>query len=173
MALKKVNFTLTTPYLDLQTRDFKVSAGVSLDPALAACLVDGEWMQLDPESPAAPSLIRCKDNPVRANGLVYPVYAEKGRSEIQALKMVPVIYSGSFEFTTTMFAAKDSTDESAHGWKVGQMATVRQSNIFADAEQRSGLVFANTTNDVIVAYCTRADAGKERFFASIGGFGVV
>jgi hypothetical protein len=82
---------LVTELMPLIRRDFATS--LSLHPDAAEPLLDGEWLALNSSYQA-----------VRGVGeqLVptYPVFAERGRYDVQAIGKVPLLFAGMFEFDT-------------------------------------------------------------------------
>ena len=115
MPFKKVNFQLVTPYLDLDVRDFEVDfAGVNMpvdiqpntvledDGATAThALVDGEWMMLSAKGKKITRAIASTESEW-VTAPCFPLYAERGRTELMALNKAPIIWRGSFEADTHM-----------------------------------------------------------------------
>ena len=159
-TLKKVNFQLTTPYIDMDTRDFDTD--VTFDPTKAASFVDGEWVKLGVDHKIARSTGRC------TGGLVMPIFAPRGQGELQALGKCPVLWRGSFEVRTNLLE-EDGID-------VGKPVTVVSvADYFGDGQARAVLSLADTADDLIVGWCTRKPAAVTdlmgwRFMCQIGGF---
>ncbi len=120
MPFKKVNFQLVTPYIDLDVRDFEVDfAGVNMpvdilpgtvledDAATAThALVDGEWMMLSALGKKITRAIAGTEAEW-VTAPCFPLYAERGRTELLALNKAPVIWRGSFEADTHMIVNGD------------------------------------------------------------------
>lgn len=112
MAFKKVNFQLVTPYLNLDVRDFDVDfAGNSMPadilPNTDKALIDGEWMMLSAGGKKVTRGFNA-DLSTPVGVPCFPLYAEKGRTELMALSKVPVIWMGSFEADTHLYKSSDS-----------------------------------------------------------------
>lgn len=117
MALRKVHFQLITPYLNLEVRDFELDftgnhmPGSVLptdyleddDATATHPILDGEFLTLTDAGKA----VRPADGVVTLPS--FPVYAERGRSELMAINKVPLIYMGSFEAET--WAVQNDTDD--------------------------------------------------------------
>jgi len=120
MAFKKINFQLVSPYIDLDVRDFEVDfsasgmpkdilAGTQVeddDATATDALVDGEWMQLTSDGLKVTRATAGAETPVDVPS--WPLYAERGRTELMALNKVPLIWRGSFEVDTHMYKQEDS-----------------------------------------------------------------
>jgi hypothetical protein len=88
-------FKLVTEVLSIIRRDFEVSSPNFIDPEHADVILMGEYVELD----AAYKLIRGTggDSPQ------FPVFVEKGRSDIQAIRMLTTLFLCSFEADTLIF----------------------------------------------------------------------
>lgn len=120
MPFKKVNFQLVSPYLQLETRDFELDFAGRNMPAdilpntvvedtggdATHALVDGEWLMLSGETGkltrAFGGTFALPDETKPVSMPCFPLYAERGRSELMAISKVPVIWLGSFEVDTHM-----------------------------------------------------------------------
>lgn len=98
------NFRLHSPVERLERRDFPVADRSILNPNGANPLLDGEFMEHDATTPT---------KVIRAAGvkMSFAVFAERGRSDTQAIGKVPLLYMGSYEADTLIM---DST-AMAHG----------------------------------------------------------
>jgi hypothetical protein len=87
------NFRLHSPVEKVERRDFPVADRAILNPNSANPLLDGEFMELHATTPT---------RVIRAGGtkLSWAVYAERGRSDTQAIGKVPLLYMGAYEADT-------------------------------------------------------------------------
>jgi len=87
------NFRLHTPVEKIVRKDFTVSDPAIVNPNGANPLLAGEFMELDSTNPK---------KIVRAGGddLSWAVWAERGRTDVQALRKVPLLYMGAYEADT-------------------------------------------------------------------------
>ncbi len=92
------NFRLHSPVERLERRDFPVSDRSILNPNGANPLLDGEFMELHATTPT---------KVIRAGGdkLSWAVFAERGRSDTQAIGKVPLLYMGAYEADTLIMDA--------------------------------------------------------------------
>jgi hypothetical protein len=92
------NFRLHSAVEKVERRDFPVSDRSILNPNGANPLLDGEFMEHD----AANS-----KKVIRAAGLKlsFAVFAERGRSDTQAIGKVPLLYMGAYEADTLIMDA--------------------------------------------------------------------
>jgi len=89
------NFELITELQTLTRRDFPLDDPTILKPHGASALVDGEWLELT----SSYTLKRGTDYGILA---VYPVHAERGRYDTQALGKSNVLFLGQFEAETAV-----------------------------------------------------------------------
>lgn len=88
-------YKLVTEVLAQTRRDFEVNSINYVDPEHTDVILMGEYVELN----AAYKLIR-------GTGAAYPqfpVFVEKGRSDIQAIRMLTVLFIGGFEADTLVF----------------------------------------------------------------------
>jgi len=87
------NFRLHSPVEKCERRDFPVADRAILNPNGANPLLDGEFMEHDATTPT---------KVIRAAGLKlsFAVFAERGRSDTQAIGKVPLLYMGAYEADT-------------------------------------------------------------------------
>jgi hypothetical protein len=92
------NFRLHSPVEKVERRDFPVADASILNPNGANPLLDGEFMELHATTPT---------KVIRAGGdkLSWAVFAERGRSDTQALRKVPLLYMGAYEADTLIMDA--------------------------------------------------------------------
>ncbi len=115
MPSKTTNFKLVTPQLDLDTKDFeldftgdnmpanlKPSAGTTTNPAI----LDGEWMELT----TAYKLTRAGVGAASPNP-VWPVYTEKGRSDVMGINKLTVIWRGTYEVNDNIYMLSDRANQ--------------------------------------------------------------
>ena len=92
------NFRLHSPVEKVERRDFPVADRGILNPNGANPLLDGEFMELDATNPK--KVIRAT-----GNKLSWAVFAEKGRTDTQAVGKVPLLYMGAYEADTLIMDA--------------------------------------------------------------------
>ena len=92
------NFRLHSPVEKVERRDFPVADRSILNPNGSNPLLDGEFMELDATTPS---------KVIRAGGakLSWAVFAERGRSDTQAIGKVPLLYMGAYEADTLIMSA--------------------------------------------------------------------
>jgi hypothetical protein len=120
-TVARVNFEPVSDILATQRRDFPLADPTLADPNSATPLVDGEWMILDANS----QLVRAADvatPDTLATQTSYPLWAERGRYDVQALanRKMPIIWLGDFEFDTRIFDASAALGGGAAITTVGQ-----------------------------------------------------
>ena len=102
-----VNLEIVRPGIkDLIRKDFTAAAAL-VEPNQTNPLFDGEWVQLD-SSYNAVRFVDDGDHRDAGNqnaGLVisYPVWAERGRYDVQALKKIPVLFGNTCELDCKIF----------------------------------------------------------------------
>jgi len=165
-TVQRVNFEPFSDLLATQRRDFSLADPTLADPNGANPLVDGEWMIIDNSYKAAVACDRSGAGNV-ATQTSYPVYAEQGRSDIQAMsrKAVPLIWQGFLEADTRIFDATAVVSGGAAITFTGQPLKV--ASITISGLVKIGLVGAVVGDgEPIVARVTRLPAvngGKLRF----------
>lgn len=132
------NFRLHTPVEKLERRDFPVADPSILNPNGANPLLAGEFMELDATTPT---------KVVRAGGLKlsWAVFAERGRSDVQALRKVPLLYMGAYEADTLIMDATAL----AHG------DPLMVDDVTISALTKSGLKKHGGGADLVVGYVMR------------------
>ena len=92
-----MNFTLVSEFQVIQRRDFELADTAILNPNDANPLLDGEWLELDTSYKMARGTV----NPAVVPS--FPVFAERGRYETQAIGKTTFLYLGAFEADTLIF----------------------------------------------------------------------
>lgn len=158
--MAKVNMNLVTEVQPIQRRDFEPetlglinphNVGTAADPMY---LLDGEFLTLNNEyklnregpNPGSPAAVGgALLNPVGADTAAkipcYPVWAERGRWDVQAIRKLPVMFMGSFEadFSEDVLAAGDT-------FAVGDKLYVNWLSNGTDRNRRRGLTKVMGTN---------------------------
>ena len=88
-------FKLVTEVLAQTRRDFEVSSRNFINPEHADVILMGEYVELD----ANYQLIRGTGGDYPQ----FPVFVEKGRSDVQAIGMLTCLFIGGFEADTLIF----------------------------------------------------------------------
>jgi len=134
------NFRLHSPVEKVERRDFPVADRSILNPNGSNPLLDGEFMELDATTPS---------KVIRAGGakLSWAVFAERGRSDTQAIGKVPLLYMGAYEADTLIM--------SAAGLNHGDPLMV--GDVTISTLTKSGLLL-HTGLDLVVGYVLRLPA---------------
>ena len=138
---------LITELMPLLRRDFETA--LDLNPDTTEPVVDGEWLELN----ASYTLIRGSGERLVP---CFPVFAERGRYDTQAIGKLPVIFGGMYEFDTDLV-------NSGHGITLG--APVCVADVTAAGGTKKGLIVCagGATSHFVVGWCTRLPAsGKVR-----------
>jgi len=137
------HMNLISELTPLSRRDFPLADASLLNPYATNPVIDGEWLQLN----TSYQLARGGSGNVAVP--TYPVFAERGRYDTQAIQKLPVIYIGEFEAETTCFDASDGTI-GANTWLIVGDCTV-------DLLTRKGLKKLPTSAGTycVRAFCTR------------------
>jgi hypothetical protein len=177
-TVQRINFELISDVIPIVRRDFQLADTTLVDPLNANVLIDGEWMVVndsyklvratDITTPGAKALNGTKR--VRS----FPLFAERGRTDVQALRKAIILFGGWFEAETRIFDAAAKTSGGAETQYpaityVGQPLQV--ATITLGTRSLSGLVGANVdefTSNIpfIVGWVTRLptnNGGKLRF----------
>jgi len=88
-------FKLVTEVLAQTRRDFEVNSPNFIDPEHADVILMGEYVELN----AAYKLIRGTGGDYPQ----FPVFVEKGRSDVQAIRMLTTLFLGGFEADSLIF----------------------------------------------------------------------
>jgi len=87
-------FKLVTAVQALLTRDFEVNNPNYVRPGHADAIVMGEFVELNGSYKLIPSA---------AAGLSFAVWVEEGRSDVQAIRQMTVLFAGTYEADTLIF----------------------------------------------------------------------
>jgi hypothetical protein len=166
-TIQRVNFELVTSVVSLLPKDFALADKTLADPLNSANpFIDGEWFIIDANYKAAVACDRSGAGNV-ATQTAYPIWAEKGRWDTQAMseKKVPLLFLGDYEADTRVFDASAVVSGGAAITTVGQPLKV--ASITLGAFVKIGLVGAVAGDgEPIVGRVTRLPAqngGKLRF----------
>jgi hypothetical protein len=148
------NFRLVTPLEKIERQDFPVSDRSILNPNGANPLLDGEFMEF---YSANPKVV------VRAGGDIpcFVVFAERGRSDTQAVGKVPLLLMGTYIADTLIM------DDTAmvHG------GPLMVDDVTIDSLTKSGLKHNPLTgSELVVGYVMRlptANGNKLRFLQTM------
>lgn len=100
----RTNFEPKSNILLTEVRDFPVANAALLNPTGATCYVDGEWVSFD----ANGRLVRAAaiaGPGVAATTISFPIWAERGRYDVQTSRKLPIIYLHQLEADTTIYDA--------------------------------------------------------------------
>jgi hypothetical protein len=148
------HFNLISELLPVQRRDFALAAAALLDPNNANPLYDGEYLGLN----ASYQLVRGSGAQA---AMTFPVFAERGRYDTQAIGKTVVLFSGFYEAETTV--------ANTAGLSVGSFLTV--DDVTVDSQTKQGLVLAaGAGQHFIVGQVTRLPGNGKVRFIHTGGF---
>jgi len=148
------NFNLVSELLPVARRDFSLAVPALLNPNNANPLLDGEWLGLN----ASYQLARGSG---AAASLTWPVFAERGRYDTQAIEKSIVLFGGTYEAETTI---ADLT-----GLVVGDFLVV--DDVTIDTLTKQGLLeAAGAGQHFVVGQVTRLPGGGKVRFIHTGGF---
>ena len=133
------NFRLVTPVERVDRKDMNLADRTLIVPSNANPLLDGEWLEYD----AAKKAIRAG-----GNTLAWAVWAERGRSDTQALGKAPVLYMGTYEADTLIFDAAAL----AHG------DPLMIDDVTIGTLTKSGLMKHGGGAQLVIGYVTRLPA---------------
>jgi hypothetical protein len=130
------NFRLVTPIERVFKKDLTLADPTLANPNAANPLLDGEWLEYDSSYKG-----------VRAGGniLTWALWAERGRTDVQGLRKVPVIYMGGYEADTLIM---DSTSIA-----LGDKLMV--DDVTISSLTKSGLKKHGGGSELIIGYVTR------------------
>ena len=159
-TIARTNFEPKSDFLSLPRWSFPLADGTLSDPTNAVALIDGEWMCVQDDGL---TVVRATDvtttgaEPSTADNDFYPVWAEKGRYDTQALssKMVPLIYGGFWIADTRIFDATAVVGSGAAIAHTGQGLKV--ATIVLSGRKVTGLVGHGGSGDAakVVARVTK------------------
>lgn len=106
-TVQRVNFQPVREVLPVQRANFPLADPAIADPLNAVALVDGEWMALNATGTAIARAADVGTPGDVATGLSYPVWNERGRSDVLATgeRRTVVLWLGSWEFNTRIYDA--------------------------------------------------------------------
>jgi hypothetical protein len=168
-TIQRVNFEPSSDLLKTQVRDFPLADKTIADPLNANAFVDGEWFVIDSTGKAARAASVAGAGNV-ATQTSYPIFAERGRSDVLAMsgRKVPLIFIGRFEADTRIFDAAVTVSGGAPITAVGQILKV--ASITIGGKIVCGLVGALAGDgEPIVGRVTKLPAtngGKLRFVSA-------
>jgi hypothetical protein len=179
-TIQRINFELISDVIPIVRRDFVLATPSLVDPYNANVLIDGEWMvvgddyKLRRASDITVAGAKAYDDGGTHRVRSFPLFAERGRTDVQALRKNIVLFGGCFEAETRIFdAAAKSSGGGAVEYPaisyVGQPLQV--ATILVGTRLLSGLVGADVdsfTSNIpfIVGWVTRLstnNGGKLRF----------
>ena len=149
-TIQRINFELISDVIPVVRRDFVPADRTLVDPYNANCFIDGEWMvmndglQLVRATDIATAGAKAYNDGHRVRS--FPLWAERGRSDVQALGKTIILFGGWFEAETRVFdAAAKSTGAANTQYPaityVGQ--PVQVATVVLGTRSLSGLVGAN------------------------------
>jgi len=148
------NFTLISELLPVQRRDFNLASAALLDPNNANPLIDGEYLSLN-------ASYQLERGVGAIAGLSWPVFAERGRYDTQAIGKTPVLFGGFYEAETRV--------ADLAGLAIGDFLVV--ADVTVDALTRKGLKKAvGVGQHFVVGQVTRLPGGGKVRFVHTGGF---
>jgi hypothetical protein len=180
-TIQRINFELISDVIPIVRRDFQLADTTLVDPLNASVLIDGEWMIVnDAYKLTRATNVTAGQEGTKALSLTgakrvrsFPLFAERGRTDVQALRKTIVLFGGWYEGETRIFDASarvsGGTDSYPAISYVGQPLQV--ATITIGTRILSGLVGANVdefTADIpfCVGWVTRLptnNGGKLRF----------
>lgn len=145
------NFRLVTPVEWVYRRDLPLEDRTLVNPNGSNPLLDGEWLMYNTSKHA-----------IRSDGsaLSWVVFGERGRTDVQALGKVPVLYMGRYEADTLVF-------DTAGGLALGSALMV--DDVTYSGGTKSGLKL-KAGGDLTIGYVTRMPSTnglKLRFFNTL------
>ena len=175
MTVLRENFRPHGDILPVVRRDFPLADKTLASPDNPVSLYDGEWMTLN----SAYKLVRgavvaAPGNVPAATALCFPLWAENGRYDIQAMadRKPPLLWENHWEFETRIF---DPAAAVGNGVAITAMwQPLKVASITIGARNYVGLVGhggAGVDTDRIVAYVTKLSSDNGGGLRIRGGFG--
>lgn len=164
-TVQRTNFEPVSDILRVDRKDFPLADTTLLNPSNSVALVDGEWMTLN----SVGKLVRASTVGTPGNQasseLLYPIWAERGRYDIQAIGKAPVLWMGDWEADTRIYDATAVVGTGLAITAIGQ--PVKVATITLGGRNYTGLVGHGGSADTskIVGYVTKlpsANGGKLR-----------
>lgn len=174
MTILRENFRPVGDVLPVVRRDFPLADKQLANPENPLSLYDGEWMTLD----SSYKLVRAADVATpdaepAAGALCFPLWAENGRFDIQAMadRKPPLLWMGNWEFETRVFDPAATAGAGAAItalWQAVKVATVT-----IGTRNFVGLVGHGGGGDsaLIVGYVTKLSTDNGGWLRVRGGFG--
>jgi len=158
-TIQNVNFEVRSDPILVGVRDFYVADTTQLVPTNATCYFDGEWLVFN----ATGQLVRSSTIGAVGNCATlpsFPLYAERGRYDMQASRKAPIILFGSWEADTRVFDASVALGAGAAITTVNQPLKI--ATITIGARNYTGVVGHGglADNDPIVGYVTLLPANN-------------
>lgn len=177
MATQRVNFRPVSDVISVTRRDVVLADPQLVNPNNAASLLDGEWMSLDGNGKCVRAVdVSAAGNELAVTKLAWPVWAENGRTDLQARaeRGVPLLWLNDWEFETRIFDAGAAVGGGAAITAIMQPIKVASLSIGGEFGTRivSGLVGhggKTDTNGVIVGYVTKLPASNSGWLRIRGG----
>lgn len=158
-TVARVNFEPVRDVMPVQRADFPLADKTLANPLNAVALVDGEWMVInsDYKMVRASTIGSVGDE---ATARSYPLWAERGRYDMQALGKAPLLWLGSWEFDTRIFDAAATPGSGAAITAVDQPLKV--ATITLGSRNYTGIVGHGGSGDsaIVVGYVTRLPANN-------------
>jgi len=166
-TVQRINFEPVSDILATQRRDFALDDPTLADPLNAVALVDGEYMVINSSYKIVrASAIGTPGDPALSTS--FPLFAERGRYDVQALasRKMPIIFMGEFEVDTRIFDASAAIGSGAA--ISAAMQPLKVATVTIGSRNYSGLVGhgGSADSDPIVGRVTRLPAnngGKLRY----------
>jgi len=138
------NVRIYTPVEKIFIKDLVMADRTLLRPSNSNPLVEGEFLELDANYKA-----------IRSGGdaLSFMFWAEKGRSDTQAIGKVPTLYMGGYEADTIVY---DST-------ALGLGNALMVDDVSFESLTRSGLKKHGGGDELVIGYVTRVLSDRVRF----------
>jgi len=166
----KINFEILSSLERLERRGKKVADSALLNPNNALALYDGEWLTLD----SSDRVLRATDvttpgaEPGNNSFLLFPNIGERGRTDTQAINMLPVLMMGDYEADTRIYDGTAAYAGGAAITAIGQ--PLKLCTVTIGSRNFTGIVGSvyNETDCKWVGYVTRLpanNASKLRFMA--------
>lgn len=147
-----VNFELLVSMTGLERRDFELADETLINPYGANPLLDGEWLELDTNGKLA------RGAGEGSSALVFPIFSERGRYDVTAIKKVTTIMLGQYEAETSIV--------NTAGLVVGDALSVQMVTIGGVANKR-GLAEATIAGvgvtRAVVGHVSKVMGSKIRF----------
>lgn len=177
MTVLRENFRPVGDVLPVVRRDFPLADKTLVDPDNAVSLFDGEWMTLN----SSYKMVRAADVTTpdaipTAGNLCFPLWAENGRYDIQAMadKKPPLLWMNSWEFETRIFDPAAVVTTGGTGAAITSLwQPLKVATITIGARNYVGLVGhgGSGDTDLIVGYVTKLSTDNSGWLRLRGGFG--